>query len=163
MGDSRTLSQRRLARVAQAIKQVVSQAILTEMRDPRAKNITVIAVEVPEDLRTAKVYVSVMGDPKIEKLSLKGLDAARGWLQQRIAEELDLRWTPVLTFVIDPGVKKSLEISRTLREQLPLDDDEGEGDGEDELSEAEDAASQDSAGEPGDGESEESGEDDKSS
>lgn len=157
------MSQRRLARVAQAIKQVVSQAILTEMRDPRAKNITVIAVEVPEDLRTAKVYVSVMGDPKIEKLSLKGLDAARGWLQQRIAEQLDLRWTPVLTFVIDPGVKKSLEISRTLREQLPLDDDEGEGDGEDELSEAEDAASQDSAGEPGDGESENGGEDDKSS
>ena len=157
------MSQRRLARVAQAIKQVVSQAILTEMRDPRAKNITVIAVEVPEDLRTAKVYVSVMGDPKIEKLSLKGLDAARGWLQQRIAEQLDLRWTPVLTFVIDPGVKKSLEISRTLREQLPLDDDEGESDGEDELSEAEDAASQDSAGEPGDGESENGGEDDKSS
>lgn len=157
------MSQRRLARVAQAIKQVVSQAILTEMRDPRAKNITVIAVEVPEDLRTAKVYVSVMGDPKVEKLSLKGLDAARGWLQQRIADELDLRWTPVLTFVIDPGVKKSLEISRTLREQLPPDDDEEEGDGEEELSEAEDAASQDSAGEPGDGESENGGEDDKSS
>jgi ribosome-binding factor A len=117
------LSQRRLARVAQAIKQVVSQAILMEMRDPRAKNITVIAVEVPEDLRTAKVYVSVMGDPKTERLSLQGLNAARGFLQQRIAEELDLRWTPILAFVIDPGVKKSVEISRTLRAELPLEDE----------------------------------------
>ena len=128
------MSQRRLARVAQAIKQVVSQAILVEMRDPRAKNITVIAVEVPEDLRTAKVYVSVMGDPKTERLSLQGLNAARGFLQQRIAEELDLRWTPVLTFVIDPGIKKSLEISRTLRSELPAEEhDEGESELEDDV------------------------------
>ena len=128
------MSQRRLARVAQAVKQVVSQAILTEMRDPRARNITVISVEVPEDLRSAKVYVSVMGDPKTDRLSLKGLEAARGWLQQRIAEELDLRWTPVLSFIVDPGIKKSLEISRQLREALPEpsdeEDDEGEGDEE---------------------------------
>lgn len=120
--------------MAQAVKQVVSQAILTEMRDPRARNITVISVEVPEDLRSAKVYVSVMGDPKTERLSLKGLEAARGWLQQRIAEELDLRWTPVLSFIVDPGIKKSLEISRQLREALPEpsdeEDDEGEGDEE---------------------------------
>ena len=120
------MSQRRLARVAQAIKQVVSQAILIEVRDPRAKNITVIAVEVPEDLRTAKVFVSVMGDPKTERLSLQGLNAARGFLQQRIAEELDLRWTPVLTFIVDPGVKKSLEISRTLRAELPLEGESGD-------------------------------------
>lgn len=131
------MSQRRLARVAQAIKQVVSQAILMEMRDPRARNITVISVEVPEDLRSAKVYVSVMGDPKTERLSVKGLEAARGWLQQKIAEELDLRWTPVLSFIVDPGIKKSLEISRQLREALPesadepdQEDDGGSNDGE---------------------------------
>jgi ribosome-binding factor A len=148
-------TQRRLARVAQAIKQVVSQAILTEMRDPRARNITVIHVEVPEDLRSAKVYVSVMGDEKMERLSVKGLDAARGWLQQKIAEELDLRWTPLLTFIIDPGVKKSLEISRQLREALPptdddaeeLDEDETESDEADLESEAEPKAA-DESGEP---------------
>lgn len=126
------MSQRRLARVAQAVKQVVSQAILMEMRDPRARNITVISVEVPEDLRSAKVYVSVMGDPKTERLSLKGLEAARGWLQQKIAEELDLRWTPVLSFIVDPGIKKSLEISRQLREALPESADEDGDEGEEE-------------------------------
>jgi len=144
------LSQRRLARVAQAIKQVVSQAILTEMRDPRAKHITVLAVEVPEDLRTAKVYVSVMGEQKAERLSLKGLDAARGWLQKRIADELDLRWTPILTFVLDPGVKKSLEISRTLREQLPPTDDDSEESEEDGVAESAEDPPEGLSGDPED-------------
>lgn len=144
------MSQRRLARVAQAVKQVVSQAILMEMRDPRARNITVISVEVPEDLRSAKVYVSVMGDPKTERLSLKGLEAARGWLQQKIAEELDLRWTPVLSFIVDPGVKKSLEISRQLREALPESaDEEGVEDEDGDEDEADDEESGESIEEEG--------------
>ena len=49
------MSQRRTAKVAQAIRQVVSTAILTELRDPRVKKVTVLNVEVPADLRSAKV------------------------------------------------------------------------------------------------------------
>ncbi|MCA8990853.1 MAG: 30S ribosome-binding factor RbfA [Planctomycetaceae bacterium] len=110
------MSTRRTARVAEAIRQVVSSAILLELRDPRAKNITVLHVEVPADLRTAKVYVTVRGDKKTEVLSMQGLNSARGFLQAKIADELDLRYTPILTFVVDPGVKKSIEVSRMLRE-----------------------------------------------
>jgi len=110
------MANRRTARVAQAVRQVVSTAILFELRDPRVKNITVLHVEVPPDLRTAKVYVSILGDEKTEVLSLKGLEAARGWIQSRIAEELDMRLTPVLTFIADQGVKKSIEIAKLLRE-----------------------------------------------
>jgi ribosome-binding factor A len=127
------MSTRRTARVAEAIRQVVSSAILFELRDPRARNITVIDVEVPVDLRTAKVYVSVRGDKKTEVLSMQGLNAARGWLQSKIAEKLDLRYTPVLTFVVDPGVKKSAEISQMLREIAPPTEDSAEGLSEDEL------------------------------
>ena len=108
------MSTRRTARVAEAIRQVVSTAILFELRDPRVKNVTVLHVEVPTDLRTAKVYVSIMGDG--EGLALQGLNSARGWLQSKIAKALDLRYTPVLTFVNDHGVKKSIEVSKTLRE-----------------------------------------------
>jgi ribosome-binding factor A len=110
------MNHRRTAKVAQAVRQVVSSAILTELRDPRVRQVTVLNVEVPADLRSAKVYVSVLGDEKATRLSLQGLSAARGWLQKRIADELDLRWTPVLTFVIDEGVKKSIATSRLLRE-----------------------------------------------
>lgn len=107
---------RRTAKVAEAIRQVVSSAILIELRDPRVKNVTVLHVDVASDLRTAKVYVSILGDEKTERLSLKGLEAARGWLQSRIADKLELRLTPVLTFIVDQGVKKSIEVSRMLRE-----------------------------------------------
>ncbi len=113
------MTTRRTAKVAEAIRQVVSSAILFELRDPRVKNVTVLRAEVPTDLRTAKIYVSVLGDEKMERLSLQGLNAARGWIQSRIADELQLRLTPVLTFVLDQGVKKSIEVSQLLRELQP--------------------------------------------
>jgi len=111
-----------MAKVASAVRQVVSKAILFELRDPRVTGVTVLNVEVAADLRTAKVYVSILGDEKAAKLSLKGLEAARGWIQSRIVDELDLRLTPVLSFVIDPGVKKSIEVSKLLREITPMAD-----------------------------------------
>lgn len=120
------MSTRRTAKVAQAIRQVVSSAILFELRDPRVKYVTVLHVEVPSDLRTAKVYISIMGDEKAQRLTMKGLEAARGWIQSRIADELQLRLTPVLTFVVDPGIKKSIEVSRLLREINPSEEIEEE-------------------------------------
>lgn len=115
---------RRTAKVAQAIRQVVSTAILFELRDPRVKNVTVLHVEVAGDLRTAKVMISILGDEKTEQLTVKGLEAARGWIQSRIADELQLRLTPVLTFVVDHGIKKSLEVSKLLRELHPPEEGE---------------------------------------
>jgi len=110
------MSHRRTSKVAQAIRQVVSTAILTELRDPRVKKVTVLNVEVPPDLRSAKVYVSVMGEEREGHLVLRGLQSARGFLQSRIADEIDLRWTPILEFVLDSGVKRSIETSKLLRE-----------------------------------------------
>ena len=116
------MSTRRTARVAEAIRQVVSSAILFELRDPRVKNVTILHVEVPTDLRTAKVYVSIMGDEKAERLSLQGLNSSRGWIQSKIADQLQLRYTPVITFVVDRGIKKSVEVSRLLHELQDTDD-----------------------------------------
>jgi ribosome-binding factor A len=110
------MSTRRTAKVARALRQVVSTAVLTELRDPRVKDVTVISVEAAADLRSARVHVSVMGEPQQQALSMQGLRSARGFLQGRIAEELDLRYTPVLTFVLDQGVKKSITASRLLRQ-----------------------------------------------
>ena len=106
---------RRTAKVAQALRQVVSSAILIELRDPRVRDVTVLGVDVADDLRTAKVAVSIMGDERAQRRTLQGLNSARGFLQSEIADKLQLRYTPVLTFVVDPGVKKSIEVSRMLR------------------------------------------------
>lgn len=111
------MSSRRLLKAAEAIREVVSLAILTELRDPRIRDVTVIGVEVAPDMRSAKVSVSIMGPESKQQLALRGLDNAKGFLQARIADRIDTRYTPKLQFVVDQGVKKSLEVGKIL-EQL---------------------------------------------
>ena len=93
--------------------------ILTELRDPRISDVTVTLVEVSPDMRQAKVHVSVMGDEAKQKLTLHGLQNASGFLQAKIARRIDTRYTPRLRFVLDQGVKRSIEVSRILDEVLP--------------------------------------------
>ena len=112
---------RRLLKAASAIREVVSMAILTELRDPRVKNVTVVGVEVLPDMKSAKVHVSIMGSEKEQQLSLSGLQNSAGFLQKRIAERIETRYTPRLEFVMDKGVKNSLEVARILKEVLPAE------------------------------------------
>lgn len=107
---------RRTERLSRAIREVVSSTILFDLRDPRVKNVTVLEVDVAGDMRTAKVRVSVLGDERAESLAIHGLHAARGYLQSKIGDRVELRYTPVLSFEIDESVKKSFEASRILRE-----------------------------------------------
>lgn len=94
-------------------------AILTEVRDPRVKDVTVTGVEMAPDMRSATVHVSVMGSPASEQLALRGLANAAGFLQSRIADRIETRYTPRLRFELDAGVKHSIEIARMLGEVLP--------------------------------------------
>ena len=93
-------------------------AILTEVRDPRVRDVTVTGVEMDADMRSATVQVSVMGDESKQKLALKGLANSAGFLQSRIADRIETRYTPRLRFELDGGVKKSIEIARVLAEVL---------------------------------------------
>ena len=99
-------------------------AILTKLRDPRIEHVTVTFVEVSGDMRTAKVNVSIMGDENKQNLVLHGLKNSAGFLQSKIADRLDTRYIPKLSFVLDSGVKSSAEISRILAEVLPKDETE---------------------------------------
>jgi ribosome-binding factor A len=120
------MSSRRLLKAAEAIREVVSMAILTELRDPRVKNVTVLGVEVAPDMREAKVAVSIMGNENQQRTTLKGLQNAAGFLQTRIAERIDTRYTPRLTFVMDDGVKKSVAVQQILEQiarERQVDDD----------------------------------------
>lgn len=116
------MSSRRAQKVAEAIREVVSMAILTDISDPRVKDVTVTYVEVSADLRHAKVHVSVMGDETHQQLSLRGLQSAAGYLQAKIARQVEMRYTPRLNFLLDKGVKHSIEIAKILREVLPPDE-----------------------------------------
>lgn len=110
----------RLARVAEVIREVASETILFELRDPRIKNagVTVTRAEVSGDLQHAKVYVSIMGTPKEQDLCLHGLRHSSGYIQSKLANRLQTRFTPVIQFVLDLGVKKSIEVARLINEAL---------------------------------------------
>ena len=101
---------------------MVSMSILRDLRDPRVQDVTVTYVEVSPDMRQAKVHVSVMGDEAKQKLSLHGLQSSAGFLQSKISDRIEMRYTPRLHFVLDMGVKKSLAISQMLSDLLPEED-----------------------------------------
>jgi len=128
------MSSRRLLKAAEAIREVVSMSILTELRDPRIRDVTVTHVEMAPDMRTAKVHVSIMGNESRQNLALRSLQNAAGFLQQKISDRIDTRYTPRLQFILDKGVKNSIAVSRILSEVLgetkptepdptPLDDE----------------------------------------
>ena len=130
------MTSRRQLKAAEAIREVVSMAILTELRDPRVQDVTVTFVEVAPDMRQAKVSVSIMGDEAKQKLSLRGLQSAAGFLQQKVATRIDTRYTPRLTFVLDKGVKNAFAVNEILRE-LSHENEAGD---EDEAADGEAAA-----------------------
>jgi ribosome-binding factor A len=132
------MTSRRTQKAAEAVREVVSMAILTDLKDPRIRDVTVTYVEVSPDMRQAKIHVSVMGDETKQKLSLLGLQNAAGFLQTKVAKRIDTRYTPRLVFVLDLGVKRSIEISRILQSVLPAppaaEDESDEPDDEPEAS-----------------------------
>lgn len=101
------------------IREVVSSAILTELRDPRIRNVTVLGADVSPDLRYATVRISVMGDEKTAALTMHGLNSARGFLQSRVGEYIKSRYTPELRFSLDDGIRKSFETASLLKQVLP--------------------------------------------
>lgn len=108
----------RSLRVAEAVREVVSFSILFEVSDPRVTGITVLRSEVSSDLRSATVYVSIMGTESEQVLAMKGLRSASGFLQAKVAARLQTRTTPHLTFLVDVGIKRSIEMSRLIDEAL---------------------------------------------
>ena len=107
----------RLARVSEVVRETAANAILFELKDPRVKNVTVTRAEVSGDLQHAKVFVSIMGTEKEQQLTMHGLKSAAGFIQTKLADRLTSRYVPHVTFVLDEGVKKSIEIARIIREE----------------------------------------------
>ncbi len=137
---------RRIAKVNRAILEALSAAILFELRDPRVKNVTILNVETTDDLKASKVRVGVRGDAKIQSLTLHGLESSRGFLQSKIAERLETRYTPILKFILEPNwldhltatSQGFLEASATAIEiegdgTEPTDDDDTDDDDTDEV------------------------------
>ena len=110
------MATRRTAKASRAIREIVSTAILLELNDPRIKDVTILDVEVAVDMRSAKIFATVRGDKKTQELTMHGLNSSKGYLQKLIAERLTTRYIPILTFVLDDSVKKSVETAKILKQ-----------------------------------------------
>ena len=110
-----------MRRVNAAVLEVLAEAV-GELRDPRIGFVTVTDVATSPDLRTARVFVSVLGSEQKREKTLAGLQAAHGVLQGRIARELRMKRTPQLTFEYDDSVERGVRMSHLI-DELAHDDD----------------------------------------
>ncbi len=110
----------RARRVNEAIRQVLSDA-LPGLKDPRIGFVTVTGVQTTTDLQQATVWVSVLGNERERERTLEALAAAHGVLQARIARELRLRRTPILSFAYDPAVERGVRLTQIIDELAPQD------------------------------------------
>jgi ribosome-binding factor A len=102
-----------MRRVNQVVREVIGGA-LSDLADPRIGFVTVTAVETSPDLRSARVYVSVLGSADERQASLEGLRSSHGVLQARIAQELRIKRTPTLSFHYDESGERGVRISKML-------------------------------------------------
>jgi len=107
---------RRTERLAEEIREEVALLIASELKDPRIGFVTVTRVEVTPDLRTARIYVGVLGTEKQRTTSLAGLKQGAGFLRRALGRTLRLRYTPELLFLYDEGLEASDRVAKLLAE-----------------------------------------------
>ena len=104
-------------RINGEVQKVLAGIIRGEIKDPRIHPMTsVVAVEVAPDLKTCKVYVSVLGDEKAREDTLRGLRSAEGYIRRQLAHELNLRNTPEITFIMDQSIAYGVSMSKLIDE-----------------------------------------------
>lgn len=107
---------KRLDRVNQLIRKEISLLLQRELKDPRLGFVTVTDVETTKDLRSAKVFVSVLGDDAQWAASMAALASARGFIRNWLRQHLDLRQTPELDFRPDRSMEHAARIQQLLQQ-----------------------------------------------
>lgn len=108
-------------RVAELIRHTVGVFLTSDVRDPRIGFVTVIGVDVTNDLSHANVRVSVMGTEEEKAKSLEGLGSAARYLRAQLSKELTLRTSPELHFRLDRGLEHAQRIDQVLKQLKETD------------------------------------------
>lgn len=112
---------RRQTQVADEIKQIVSVLLQRELKDPRIGFVTVTGATVTQDLKYARIFVSVMGAPEEQKATMDALTSARGFIRREVASRMEIRAVPEIQFRLDKGAEYSDQIARLLNELKETD------------------------------------------
>lgn len=109
------MDNKRINRISEEVKRVVSGVISNDLKDPRISPLTSITyVEVTRDLRYAKIYVSVLGNEKDKKETLEGLENAKGFIRREIGNRINLRYVPEPIFNLDDSIEQGIYISKLI-------------------------------------------------
>ena len=111
-------SSRKKARMSSEVRHIVSKILTQDIKDPRLGFTTVLGVEISDDLKFAKVHVSIMGDEGAIRSSMRCLDNARGFVQHELGENLNSRFVPQIRWIHDRSIEKSLRINEILKREL---------------------------------------------
>jgi ribosome-binding factor A len=109
---------KRADRVADLIKQEMSDILRREVHDPRIANITVTDVKLTDDLRSARIYFVELGKDRVSEGVEKGLAKAKGFLKRELGKRMQLRYIPELNFFYDPSFEYGSRIEKLLKEAL---------------------------------------------
>ncbi|HEX8160117.1 MAG TPA: 30S ribosome-binding factor RbfA [Solirubrobacteraceae bacterium] len=107
----------RMRRVDEAVRQVLSDAVAQDLQDPRIGFVTMTSVKTTQDLRHARVYVSVLGTDEQRAATLAGLASAHGALQRRLARDLRLKRTPTLEFLYDDTTDRAMRVQQIIERE----------------------------------------------
>ena len=110
------MSKYRIERINETIKEVLSEIVLNDIKDPRVGLVTIVSVSVARDLATARVHFSVMGDQEQRDMSMKILKGASGFMRHAIASAIDVQHAPELRWVYDDSLDRAFRINEVLRE-----------------------------------------------
>ncbi len=105
----------RTDRVSDLVKDEISRLLLREMRDPRIGFVTITGAWVSPDLRTIRVFVSILGDQAAREVSLRTLNSAAGFFRRALFHNLRLRHAPAISFRIDDSLDRGERIDRVLK------------------------------------------------
>ena len=108
------MNPRKRRRIEELLRRELSSIVLHEMRDPRTGFVTITRVELAEDQRSAKVFLTVRGEDDALEQTLRTMRHARGFMQRLIADRLDLRWTPVLSYHQDEDVLNAMRLEQLI-------------------------------------------------
>ena len=115
-------------RINGEVQRVLAEIIRGDIKDPRISPLTsVVAVEVAPDLKTAKAYISVLGDEEAQANTLKGLKSAEGYIRRELARSVNLRNTPEIKFVVDQSIEYGVAMSKLINDVRANDGDFNEG------------------------------------
>jgi ribosome-binding factor A len=106
-----------MRRVDEAIREVLSDGLGRDLKDPRIGFVTVTDVKTTPDLRHARVYVTVLGGQEERDATLAGLQSAHGLLQRRVNAELRMKRTPTLEFVYDDTTDRAMRVEELLDDE----------------------------------------------